>query len=324
MPSPPEAAAPAPRAVPSVTSIYLKFDTSVPYGSVEHYYHFLLGYLLPCVHTISGLGQARRGVGQRECRWHVRSCGPLMDRILEEALGSLGVWYEVASAEDLDARVTLETVTVPRFDWWIAGIRWRAARHRSDARCGQMLGAATRCAALLRGNGSSRIRDGAYLLIRRSEQPEYYRRGGPAEIAGYGTGRRSLPGIEEAAEFLARRGIEVEVFEPGQHSLATQIDAFRRCRGVIAMRGAELANMVWLSPGSRIFMFHPPMGAIRAPQSVIAALMGLDLVDMPVPAQHHRIDPILLERTLRDRHPRLRWAWPVIRRALTASIARLP
>ncbi len=324
MPSLPEAAAPAPCAVPSLTCIYLKFDTSVPHGSVEHYYHFLLGYLLPCVHTISGLGHTRQGVGQQERIWHVRSCGPLMDRVMEEALGSLGVRYEVASAADLDARVALETVTMPRFDRWLAGIRWRAAQHRSDATFGRMLDAATRCAALLQGNDPSHIRDGAYLLIRRSEQPEYYRRGGPAEIAEYGTGRRSLLGIDEAAEFLTARGIDVQVFEPGRHSLAMQIDAFRRCRGVIAMRGAELANMVWLRPGAQIFMFHPPMRSSQAPQSAIAALLGLHLVDMPVPAQHHRIDPAQLERTLRDRHPRLRWAWPVIRRTLTASIARLP
>ena len=51
--------------------------------------------------------------------------------------------------------------------------------------------------------------------------------------------------------------------------------------------------------------------------------MGLVLVDMPVPAEHHRIDPALLERTLRDRHPRIRWASACIRRMLTASIERL-
>ena len=314
---------PAPSGAPSLTCIYLKFDTSVPHGSVEHYHHFLLGYLLPCVHTISELIHVRPALGKRECTWHVRSCGPLMDGILEEVLGTLGIRYEIASAADLDAREATESVTVPRFDRLCAECAWYPKRHRSQGWWRHMMAAADRCAMLLRGTEVRRIRDGAYLLIRRSEQPEYYRRGGPAELDGYGTGRRSLLGIDEAAEFLARRGIKAEVFEPGQHSLATQIDAFRRCRGIIAMRGAELANMVWLSPGARIFMFHPPMRTIRAPQSAIAALMGLDLVDMPVPAEHHRIDPALLERTLRDRHPRIRWASACIRRMLTASIERL-
>lgn len=321
---PPDAAVPVASEVPSVTCIYLKFDTSVPYGSAEHYHHFLLGYLLPCVHTISELTRTRPDADDQACKWLVRSCGPLMDRILEEALGSLGVRYEVASAADLDVRKATESVTVPRFDRLCAECAWHPRRHRSQGWWRHMMAAADCCAMQLRGAEVHRIHEGAYLLIRRSEQPEYYRRGGPAELDGYGTGRRSLLGIDEASDFLARRGIKAEVFEPGQHSLATQIDAFRRCRGIIAMRGAELANMVWLRPGARIFMFHPPMRSMRAPQSAIAALMGLDLVEMPVPAEHHRIDPVLLERTLRDRHPRLRWAWPIIRRALTASIARLP
>lgn len=304
--------------------IFLQFDSSRPYGSAEHYHHFLLGYLLPCVHVI---GQMELEVAGRErtgIRWHLRSCGPVMDRVLAEALSALGIAYRIESPARVIEGHGAEILTVPRFDRWCAGIRWGATRRRSDAAWSQMMAAADRCAAHLQCRERSTIPDGSYLLIRRSEQPEYYRRGGPAEIAEYGTGRRSLLGTGEAEEFLQRRGIHAVVFEPGLHTLAAQIDTFRRCRGVIAIRGAELANIVWMRPGCEVFMFHPPMAFARAPEATLAALVGVKFVDIPVPTGHHRIDPPLIERMLRDPSVHSPWSWAAIRRRLTASIARLP
>lgn len=305
----------------SARCIRLDFDTSRPYGSAEHYHHFLLGYLLPCVHVIGQMELDADAGARRRFTWVVRSCGPVMDAVIVEVLSAMGVTYELAGRRSGEG---LEVITVPRFDRWFAGIRWRADRHRSDERCVQMMSAARRCAALLQGRGSSRIRDGSCLLIRRSEQPEYYRPGGPSEIAKYGTGRRSLLGIDGTVEFLQRRGIDVEAFEPGRHTLAAQIDAFSRCRTVVAIRGAELANIVWMRPGSEVFMFHPPMAFPRAPEAALAALVGARFVDMPVAEQHHHIDAPLLERALRRGPGRSTWAWAAIRRKLTASIARLP
>lgn len=303
------------------TGIWLDFDAIRPYGSSEHYHHFLLGYLLPCVHVIGQMEADARAHAGRSFAWRLRSCGPVMDAVTEEVLTAMGVSYELAGRS---APQGLQVITVPRFDRWFAGIRWRAARHRSDVRCEQMMAAARRCAALLQGRDSSCTRDGSYLLIRRSEQPAYYRRGGPAEISEYGTVRRSLFDIDAAAEFLQRRGIDAEVFEPGRHTLAAQIDAFSRCRGAVAIRGAELANIVWMKPGSEVFMFHPPMAFRRAPEAALAALVGARFVDMPVAEQHHRIDAPLLEHALRHSRGRSPWAWASVRRKLAASIARLP
>lgn len=314
---------PAPRESRSAPErhVCLQFDMSRPYGSAEHYHHFLLGYLLPCVHVIGEMELDRPAKEGGTFVWHLRSCGPVMDKLLDEVLSAMGVRHEVAGR---CARAGTEVITVPRFDRWFAGIRWLPARQRSHALCRQMMAAARRCAASLDGGEPSRTREGSYLIIRRSEQPEYYRRGGPAEIAGYGTARRSLRDIDAVTEQLQRRGIDVEAFEPGQCTLAAQIDAFRRCRGVIAIRGAELANIVWMRPGSEVLMFHPPMAFARAPEAALAALAGVHLTDMPVRDPHHRIDTLGLERMLRDPPRRTPWAWASIRRTVTASIARLP
>ena len=55
---------------------------------------------------------------------------------------------------------------------------------------------------------------------------------------------------------MNRKGIPCFIFEPGKHSLQEQIWAFQHCRGIIAIRGAELTNCIWMSNNSQVIVIN--------------------------------------------------------------------
>jgi hypothetical protein len=66
------------------TDFPLNYDASVPFGSCEHYYHFLWGYLLPAFHEMIAIESNAEALDSKR-RYLLRSCGPLMDPITREA-----------------------------------------------------------------------------------------------------------------------------------------------------------------------------------------------------------------------------------------------
>lgn len=197
-------------------------------GSRQHYFHFLLGYLLPLVHM-----QNQR----RFDTFLALDCGPLMTPILRETLSRLGHNFRIVSPRDVEHPVFLEAWD---FGWeeWDAG---GAVRHAVD---------------LVRQAWSSHACPGhdcprsAHLLIQRSAPHRFYVDGG-SELGGYGTGRRELTNIQEVSEFLTRNGVVHAVYEPGAHSLGCQIEAFSASRRLLGFRGAEWANLMWAPAESR-------------------------------------------------------------------------
>jgi hypothetical protein len=114
---------------------------------------------------------------------------------------------------------------------------------------------------------------GYRLLVRSAPHPFYDPRGG-AQNAGYGTGRRSLTGIERCVEVLRREGIDASTYEPGAHDVFCQARTFAAARGIIAIRGAEFANAFWMKPDALLVMVnHEPGGS--PPQRGLAKLLGL-------------------------------------------------
>lgn len=105
---------------------------------------------------------------------------------------------------------------------------------------------------------SEKIRalEGKFLILKRSAQPAFYERSGMAEIPGYGTGRRSLVGLEASVQLLQEQNLPVELFEPGSVTLAQQILAFSTCQGISGIFGAEFANVVWMQPGTSVIWIY--------------------------------------------------------------------
>ncbi len=201
-------------------------------GSREHFFHFLIGYLLPLVHA------------QQHCHFNeflVLDCGPLMTPILGETLSLLNFKFEIVPPRAIKNPYYLEA--------WDHGWNSTEAVRKTvcsiysayqDYACDQ-----TDCP--LSEN----------LLIERSPSHGYYIQGA-AEIPGYGISRRGITNFPEIQDVLISRGIDHARYEPGRHSLGCQISSFRHARRIVGMRGAEWANTIWSQPGLRVRVLYPP------------------------------------------------------------------
>jgi capsular polysaccharide biosynthesis protein len=63
--------------------------------------------------------------------------------------------------------------------------------------------------------------------------------------------------LEEGMKLLRKQKIPATIYEPGRYTLVEQIRTFYNADGVVAIRGADLANLLWLKPGSLVFMVNP-------------------------------------------------------------------
>lgn len=287
----------------------LAFDDSVFFGSREHFFHFMWGYLLPAVHVI--LTSERTYPGKSPQCYGFRSCGPVMDALIAETAALLGIAHRIHGADELPGRsggcriVERWDIALMGLDraggldfcgeqpvW--SGLRASLERASSDA---QALALAVRTVAQRLVSAAFRASDArgdrgseksGYLILDRSPEPPYYAPGGPAEIPGYGTGRRSLQGIAAAVDALRLRGLDVRPFRPGTLPLAEQIRVFSRCRGFVAIAGAEFAHALWLPPGSLMIRVNP-VDSMRVTPMVgqLARLIDLRLHEMPTRSGVH-------------------------------------
>jgi hypothetical protein len=266
------------------------FDPVPKFGSPEHYFHFLLGYLLLGLHAATAERQVDGIV--------FRSCGPTMDPRIREACALLGL--QCVIEPPLSGLGHECGVRAPRWDRWLRRGRPDGIEH------------ADLTGARLEPVGDDSVPDsmrairdrllnaaaphaepsgtGPWLLLRRSPEPDFYRRGGPAENPGYGSGRRAIGNLDELAGELTGVGLAVRIYEPGAADLADQIRTFHNARGVIAIRGAELANLIWMAPGSRVVMLATPMRTRETYVSWnLAAVMGIEFTQIVVDSDFPRI-----------------------------------
>lgn len=238
-------------------------------GSPEHYWHFMFGYFLPLIAAL--LPRSERSppacVG-------LFDCGPLMNRLLVEALSRLGVEPRFDAslfAENGRKELGEDAVLLSRWDLLLTGSSDRGGLRASliEARdsVARVLEPWPCCA---RGRA-----EGKYLLLRRSPEPSFYQSDGEARIKTYGAGRRMLLGIEDAHQELEAQGAPCLVYEPGLHNLACQIAHFSSCSGAVGVRGAEFANMIWMSIPAKVFVFMSSSASHPPPPRALASLLGL-------------------------------------------------
>jgi hypothetical protein len=276
----------------SKRSFILQFEPLFIYGSCEHFFHFIWGYLLPAVHFISqNLHEEKKYI--------FRSCGPLMDLHIHEVMQACKVNYEI-KPKDFTCG-TSETLVLPRWDVFllrpllsspgtssfkaINAIQSHFAnnKHLFDECMAFDLAAAvasTKQFIVKAFNLESQEEPQSnrkLLVLKRSEEPEFYRNGtGAAEISGYGAGRRALKNPEEIAENFCLMNILASVYEPGKYSLREQIDTYRQCKGIIGIKGAEFANLLWLPQDSRVVLIEPLKMNTPPVQKFLAELLMLD------------------------------------------------
>ncbi len=204
------------------------------HGSVEHYYHFILGFLAPI------LLQPPEELAQRQI---VKTCGPLDAHI--RALGMPQL--VIASRAECQA------------------IRASGCRSRSlhgiddpadfDAAKLQRFREAIFSRLALRDVPQA---DGV-LMIGRGVSPEFYQ-SPDAEVKTSANLRRSIPNMPAIKEAIERSGRPVRYAELEQEGFAAQVALFASARTVIAQHGAALVNVLWMEPGGTVIEITPKRG----------------------------------------------------------------
>lgn len=219
---------------------------SLSTGSREHFFHFLLGYLLPLVHLQSQ---------HRFKRFLALECGPVLTPILEETLARLGYKFRIVGPYEIQRPIFLD----PWDHGWIGHRAFDSVSHAVDlvrkAWCNNPH-FGTECPPLSEN-----------LLIQRSRPHQFYL-DGSAEIKGYGTSRRFMSNLEEVSDYLTHNKVSHSIYEPGAHCLGCQIQAFSTAKRLLGFRGAEWANLIWSTTEVRVRMLdHNP------PASLVGCLM---------------------------------------------------
>jgi hypothetical protein len=296
--------------------IAIVFNEIVGRGSAEHYYHFLWGYLLPGLWYIRASGLKGRFI--------LQDFGPVMNPLWEEMADLLDL--DIRFRSGFGGRRAPFTWTLPRWDTFLSsvfeGVPQRSRHPLSDLEqrhlqltdpvlwqaitrpggledIGRLMRALrddllpmlqARAEQEVQGPPGDAEAPAPYLILKRSEEHSFYREGGSAQVKQYGASRRSIVDLDESIAALRARGYPVAAFECGAHSLAGQARAFASCRGLAMIRGAEVANFVWLAPGAKAHVICPPMGSRNKPHDGVAAVFGIDVTEQATEDMHARLD----------------------------------
>lgn len=161
-------------------------------GSREHYYHFLIGYLLPLLHT-----QSKRGFE----RFGVLDCGPLFTPILAETLDRFGYAFDVVDDGGIGKAVFVDS--------WDR-LAWQSPEAvRATAEAVRNAWQSYTCA-------QADCPRSTELLIRRSAPPDYYRSAAAqrTRLGGYGTSRRAITNLDEVRGSSATPGSRTRSTNP--------------------------------------------------------------------------------------------------------------
>ena len=89
---------------------------------------------------------------------------------------------------------------------------------------------------------------------------------------------RVIGGDELLKEQLVGLGIPAVIYEPGQHSFRCQVRVFQDAKGIIGLRGAEFANLLWCErPIPIILIQQKEIHKSDPPQSRLGELLDLTI-----------------------------------------------
>lgn len=205
-------------------------------GSVDHYFHFLLGFLPPLL--------LHQEAHQPSRKILIRSCGPfdthmadlrlrntiiIPDPELRRLAGS-GLYdvdrkfgYDTPKAYDRQIFANLRNAVITRLN--IVATQQSAPPHD-------------------------------LLLINRGASPAYYQSDQVAQ-KGSANLRRTVPNMAAIHAHLLAAGHHATIAELETMPFRDQIGLFLSHRRVIAQHGAALANMLWMAPGAAIIEIRP-------------------------------------------------------------------
>jgi hypothetical protein len=243
-------------------------------GSVQTFYHFLLGYFLPVT-----LWLERGGMSSIV----LRDCGPM------------NAWFDLlppdAEVEIVQPGVALAAVTGK----WM---RYRAIRGLDDpAHFDASRLRAARAAVLARIGGADRLTPHRVLVVDRGSSDAFH--SGPgSETEMSGRQRRSTPNLAAVVASLSFT-CPVDVVDTATLAPVEQIRAVRDARVLVGQHGAGLAHMLWLEQGASVVEIQPPLpDEARDLFARLAATLGHDYVRIQQESVHAPVDAELLRSCL--------------------------
>jgi Glycosyltransferase 61 len=224
-------------------------------GSVQHYHHFLLGYLVPLVSEWNSL------VADPDVkRISVRSCA-ILDPILHALeLPRLVILPKEAHAEiplkdqgDAKENIEIRFVTLIGHDYPQSYNR-QIFKNVKD----QILFRFSELIVKHREEISNGFENaGPKILFINRSKPDGFYSSDASEAKTSGTQRRSIPNFHEAFSALVDRFGNVLATSLEGKSLLYQIALFSTADVIVCQHGAALANLIWAREGTRVVEIFP-------------------------------------------------------------------
>ncbi len=238
-------------------------------GSVQEYYHFLLGYLGPVLVWLER---------HPDKQIAMRDCGPMqpwIDALLgDEDLEILnpGAMLHLFASKRHRSRVLRGFDDPARFD----------AAHLEEFRS----------IAMRRAGLASPAKGGGITVIDRATSGEFNATPA-AEVPASGASVRSVPNLREvvASPSLFSPADAVRVIDSAHLDPVEQMTLFSSTTLLIGQHGAGLANMVWMPRGSAVVEILPPSPPWVAPIfSNLAAALGHRIAVVSQDGPHSPVD----------------------------------
>ena len=269
-------------------------------GSVQHYYHFLLGFLVPLVETWNSLATL-----PHVSRVSVRSCA-VMDRILRElqlpglAIMNAGDHAAVCMRTQEEMARGRMFATAEGYDW---PSRYKAEVFQS-VRNQLFFRFSSDIRAAIQTIEKSFAGTGPRVLIIGREPPGKFYSAPECEIKTSGTERRSIANMAELCAAVRRDFGNVLATTLEGRSLVYQMALFTMADIVVAQHGAALANLIWARQGTQVLEIIPKDISNCIEQSdffgELSGCLGLKHTRLWQDSLHSAISAAELLGTLRD------------------------
>ena len=211
-------------------------------GSVEHYYHFLLGFLIPLVDILINVPNEA---------YVVRSCGPLDSIIRSLPISRIEIvdkftHEKITRVSENNHEIKL--VTLLGFD---------KTRYFDRSAFDEFNKTIFTLYSNDIGLESKKLSQRPLVVLIKRENHDFYRRGGPSEIPGSGAQRRSILNFPEIEFSIKSIFPMLKTVSLEDTSLPFQVALFKNADIVIAQHGAALANLVFCRPGTKVIEITP-------------------------------------------------------------------
>jgi len=244
-------------------------------GSVQQYYHFLLGYLAPIFEwTAKNPG--------REIA--VRDCGP-MNR-----------WFDLLKPEcDVEIMTVGDVLHVLAGDLQPNKVL-RGMDYPDKFSRQQIIEFADRTRAIAAERSSGFDSYPTIIVSDRASHDEFFATPA-AEWPESGSQKRSVPNLSQIAASLSAR--DLQVLDAAQVDIYVQILVHTHSRVLVGQHGAGLTNMIWMPRGSFVIEILPPMPDDAQPIfRNLARTLGHEHLVVAQKSVHAPVDPDQLREAI--------------------------